>query len=69
LADDLLYLICKVIMRRKPRIPDQELSVMENNGQVTLPSFARYGSRLTKRQLRGVLLFGALVLTIFRSRR
>lgn len=42
---------------------------MENNGQVTLPSFARYGSRLTKRQLRGVLLFGALVLTIFRSRR
>ena len=57
------------MMRSRAKIRDQELSVMENNGQVTLPSFSRYGSRLSKRQLRGVLFVSALVLTLFRSRR
>jgi hypothetical protein len=59
----------EVSIRSKARVRDEEMSVMENNGQVTLPNFSRFGSRLTKRQLRCALFVSAIFLTLFRSRR
>lgn len=59
----------QVTIRSKARNRDEILSAMENNGQVTLPTFPRSDSRLTKRGVRSVLIFGALMLALFRSRR
>jgi len=42
---------------------------MENNGHVTLPGRLHSEYRLTKRHLHYVLLFGALILSLFRRRR
>jgi hypothetical protein len=59
----------QVSIRKKSRIPDEVLSAIENNGQVTLPTFARGESGLTRRHLRFVFFFGALLFAIFRPRR
>lgn len=59
----------KEVIRGRARIRDEEFNVMETNGQVTLPSSSRSESRLTRRHLHYVLLFSALLLSLFRRRR